>query len=276
MIIKKKWLITGISGGLGKELARIVAEKDEQVIGIVRKEEDKILLMKEIPNVKVYLLDLSNLKQVEAVTARIIKENEFIDVVVNNAGYGLFGFLEELNDDEFMQQFVVNFFAPWKIIQQVLPSMREQKSGVIVNVSSRLGLVAGVGNGAYAAAKFALEGMSESLAQEVKAFGIKVLLAEPGPMRTSFFGNSINFAKNSISDYGAENGDIRARSKSLDGTQKGNPREIAKTIYEIVNCDQIPLRLPLTALSIDAFQQKKVEIEQILDNWTDKALSVDF
>lgn len=273
---QKKWLITGVSSGLGKELATIIHQNGEQVIGIVRKEKDKTKIEEELKGAKVYILDLLDSEKIELVVNEILKNEKKIDVLVNNAGYGLFGFVEEVNDEELLNQFKVNFFSVWKIIQKMLPSMRQQESGLIINISSRLGLVAGVGNAAYAATKFATEGMSEALAQEVRNFGIKVMIVEPGPMRTYFFGSSVNFASTVIPDYIERITDVRAQSKSRDGEQKGNPKAIAKVIYDVSKSGDIPLRLPLTAPALDAFIQKKSEIKEIIEKWTDTAKSVDF
>ncbi|MEO7044469.1 MAG: SDR family NAD(P)-dependent oxidoreductase [Ferruginibacter sp.] len=273
---RKKWLITGVSSGLGKELATMVHQNGEQVIGIVRKEKDKMLIEKQLKSAKVYVLDLLDSEKIEFVVDEILKNEKKIDVLVNNAGYGLFGFVEEVNAEELLHQFKVNFFSVWTLIQKILPSMRKRESGLIINISSRLGLVAGVGNAAYAATKFATEGMSEALEQEVKNFGIKVMLVEPGPMRTHFFGGSVNFARTVIPDYIERNADIRAQSKSRDGKQKGNPKAIAKVIYELSNGEDIPLRLPLTSPTLNTFIQKQSEMKEIIEKWTDTAKSVDF
>src|SRR5690606_32498043 len=154
------------------------------------------------------------------------KEYGQIDVLVNNAGYGAFGMIEEFDEQEIINQLNVNFIAVWKLCQSVLPHMRNKGYGTIVQISSRLGITAGVGNGLYASSKFALEGMSEALKQEVEPFGIKVLLAELGALRTDFFGASVRYAKNNLSPYRENWGDIRAHTKNRNGKQPGNPVKV--------------------------------------------------
>ncbi|GAB3986447.1 hypothetical protein GCM10028807_03890 [Spirosoma daeguense] len=153
--------------------------------------------------------------------------------------------------------------------------MRKQKSGVIVQMSSRLGILAGIGNAAYSAAEFAIEGMSESLADEVKPFGIQVALVEPGPMRTSFFGSSITFAEKEIADYQTVLGDLRTVFKSRDGKQKGDPQKIAELIFREVIQENVPFRIPLTTITIDALKVKAENYKKLSEDWEATARSVD-
>ena len=272
---QKKWLITGVSKGLGREIANIVHKNGDKVIGVVRKGEDKKRLEDELLGITIYILDLEQSDRFESVIVDVIKNEGRIDVLVNNAGYGMFGLFEEISVQELRKQFEINVFSKWSLINAVLPQMRKQQSGVIIQISSRLGILAGIGNSAYSSAEFAIEGMSESLAEEVKPFGIQVMLVEPGPMRTSFFGSSINFANKEIIEYQNFFKNLRSNFKDKDGKQKGDPTKIAEIIYEQVNQKQIPFRLPITAVIIDALRLKSECYKKLVECWSDKAKSVD-
>ena len=140
------------------------------------------------------MLDLMDSSRIGPLVEEVVSTFGRIDVIVNNADYGLFGLVEELSEAEVRKQLDTNFIAVWKLTQAVLPFMRRRRAGHLIQVSSRLGITAGAGTGLYAAGKFALEGLSEALAAEVAPFGIHVTLAEPGPLRTDFFGRSVVFA----------------------------------------------------------------------------------
>ncbi|ASK29280.1 short-chain dehydrogenase/reductase [Chryseobacterium sp. T16E-39] len=274
---QKVWLVTGVSGGLGKALANAIHHSGDIIIGSVRKEEDKIAFEQAFPDrSKVFMLDVSDSTRVEAMVKQVINEYGRIDVLVNNAGYGLFGLVEEVDEIELRKQLDVNLVAVWKMTQTVLPYMRKQKAGHIIQISSRVGILAGTGNGAYTATKFAIEGMSESLAAEVAPFGIKVTLTEPGPLRTDFFGRSVLFSEKEVEDYKEPLGDLREKYKSVNGNQPGDPSKVAEAIVQIAALENPPFRLPLTASTIDAIQQKINEYQKVITDWKELALSIEF
>ncbi|MBK1896654.1 oxidoreductase [Chryseobacterium paridis] len=274
---QKVWLVTGVSGGLGKALASAVYHSGDIIIGSVRKEEDKIAFEQAFPDrSKVFMLDVSDSTGVESMVDQVINEYGRIDVLVNNAGYGLFGLVEEVDEIELRKQLDINLVAVWKMTQTVLPYMRKQKAGHIIQISSRVGILAGTGNGAYTATKFAIEGMSEALAAEVAPFGIKVTLTEPGPLRTDFFGRSVMFSKNEIEDYKESLGDLREKYKSVNGNQPGDPAKVAEAIIQIAALENPPFRLPFTASTIDALQQKINEYQKVITDWKELALSIEF
>lgn len=274
---QKVWLITGVSGGLGKALATAVYHSGDIIIGSVRKEEDKIAFEKAFPErSKVFILDVSDSKGIESMIGEIITEYERIDVLVNNAGYGLFGLIEEVEEVELRKQLDINLIAVWKITQAVLPHMRKQKSGHIIQLSSRVGILGGTGNGAYTASKFAIEGMSEALASEVVSFGIKITLAEPGPVRTDFFGRSVVFSEKEIEDYKEPLGNLREKFKSVNGKQPGDPLKVAEAIVQIAALENPPFRVPFTSSTIDALQQKINEYQKVISDWKELALSIEF
>jgi len=272
---QKVWLITGVSKGLGREIAKQVVATGDIVIGTVRNKEDKVAFENGV-DAKAFTIDLAETKLIPTLINSIIKEHGQIDVLVNNAGFGAFGMIEEFEEEEIINQFNVNFVAVWKLCQAVLPYMRDNGSGTIVQISSRAGIMAGVGNGIYASSKFALEGMSEALKQEVEPFGIKIMLAELGALRTDFFGASVKYAKNNLPFYTENLTDIRTNTKNLHGQQSGNPIKVAQAIIEAVN-DNVPtFRLPLTAGTIDAMKAKIIEFQKAIE-WNENiARSMDY
>ncbi|MGJ1435825.1 SDR family NAD(P)-dependent oxidoreductase [Sphingobacterium siyangense] len=271
---QKVWLITGVSKGLGREIAKQAVTKGDIVIGTVRNAKDKENFENSI-GTKGFVIDLANTEQIPSLIDAIVKQYGQIDVLVNNAGFGAFGMIEEFDKDEITNQFNVNFVAVWKLCQTVLPYMRDKGQGTIVQISSRAGIMAGVGNGIYASSKFALEGMSEALKQEVEPFGIKIMLAELGALRTDFFGASVKYAKNSLPFYTEKLQDIRTNTKKLDGKQSGNPIKVAQAIIEAVNNNVPSFRLPLTAGTIDAMKAKIIEFQNSIELNENIARSMD-
>lgn len=269
------WLITGVSSGLGKELAKAVHQAGYVLIGTVRNEADQQTFDQTFPNQsQSFVLDLRNSQQVVSMIEAVRDRFGRIDALVNNAGYGLLGFVEEVNENELHQQFNINFVAAWKMIQQVLPLMRLQQSGLIIQISSRVGLVANAGGGIYAASKFALEGLSEALQQEVAPFGINVMLVEPGPLRTNFFGRSVVLAQHRVEDYYSVLADYRQISQQADGHQDGDPSKAARIILEATQLEQPPFRLPLSQATLDSMQAKITAYQQTVAAWSSQAASI--
>ena len=197
---KKTWLITGVSRGLGKALAQAVLDNGDIVIGTTR--NGKADLNGDANTLKLFEMELTDPAQIKHTVEAAYQLHGRLDVVVNNAGYGLLGALEEASDEDIKQVFDVNFFGVVHLLQAVLPYLRQQSSGHLVNISSIAGLAPMAGSGLYAAAKCAVEGVSQSLAQEVEPLGIQVTLVEPGAFRTDFLtDHSIRNSQASISDY---------------------------------------------------------------------------
>lgn len=272
---QKVWLITGVSKGLGREIAKQVVESGNIVIGTVRTVEDKEAFESDF-DAKAHIIDLSKTDRVGLLIEVIIQRYGRIDVLVNNAGYGAFGMIEEFEESEIIRQFNVNFIAVWKLCKTVLPHMREKGEGVIVQISSSLGVLAGAGNGIYASSKFALEGMSEALKKEVEPFGIKVLLIEPGALRTDFLGESIAYARKEISQYEKRITSIRTDTKAFNGKQLGNPVKATKLIIEAVDSNASSFRLPLTSGAIEAINAKIIDLKNCIDLSENAASTVDY
>ncbi|MDB6079938.1 MAG: short-chain dehydrogenase [Akkermansiaceae bacterium] len=262
----KVWLITGISRGLGLELARAVLAKGDLVIGTAR--SGKTPLPPETGRLHVLPLDLTVPAKARKIVEIAHSIHGRLDVVVNNAGYGLLGAIEECSPEEFARLFDVNFFGPLHLIQAVLPILREQRSGHIVNLSSIAGVAPGAGSGLYAASKFALEGMSQVLAQEVKPLGIKVTVVEPGVFRTDFLDpTSIHNASSVIPDYASTSGKTIAYLDQLAGKQQGDPVKAAEAIIRVVESPEPPLQLLLGSDALNRAQARFDERAEEIKQW---------
>ena len=260
------WLITGISSGLGKALAQSVMESGEVVIGTFRTQKQVEHFNKKNQN-KGYAiqLDISDLNKIEKAVESVISKYGRIDVLLNNAGVGFVGAIEETSIQEIQYVFDVNFYGTLKMTQAVLPYMRKARQGHIVQISSHGGIKAFAGFGIYNASKFALEGFSEALAQEIEPLGIKLSLIEPGPFRTNFAGNGLGEANESIEDYSQSAGIFRKKLKSVDGKQEGDPEKASKAIINLVNSEQPRLRMPLGKVALMTIGMKLESINNDLE-----------
>lgn len=262
----KIWLITGISSGLGKALSESVIENGDFVIGTFRQQSQVDEFNKiNTKNSQGVLLDITNEKDVEKSIEKIISEHGKIDVLVNNAGMGFVGAIEETSMKEVRNVFEPNFFGTLKLTQTVLPFMRREKNGHIIQISSHGGIKAFAGFGIYNASKFALEGFSEAMAQEVSLLGIKVSIVEPGPFRTNFAGNGLGQAENVINDYSETAGAFRTKLKGVDGKQEGDPIKASKAIIDLVNSENPSLRLPLGKVALMTIGMKLDSVKSDLE-----------
>ena len=238
----KVWLITGCSSGFGRSLTEAVLKKGDRVVATARKPEQLNDLVQQYPDtIHPVRLDVTNLQEVQAAIKSALNQYDRIDVLVNNAGYPAMGAIEELSDDEVRQQFDTNVFGVLNITRAVLPTMREQRSGHILNISSFAGVASFSGLGIYSATKFALEGISEALAQEVKPLGINVTLIEPGGFRTNVIGSSMVTPKHPIADYAETSGKTIDRIRASHGKQPGDPAKAAIAMIQVVESDDSPL-----------------------------------
>jgi NAD(P)-dependent dehydrogenase (short-subunit alcohol dehydrogenase family) len=273
---QKVWFITGASKGMGLEVAKAVLAKGGKVIATSRSLYEQIDSIGEVSaNFLPLKVDITNEKEVKLAIKKGIEAFGEIEVVLNNAGYNHLGNIEELSDAEFRETMNVNVFGMTNVIRQILPYLRKQKSGHIINTSSMMGYMSYPANGSYSASKFAVIGLSEALAQEVAPFGIKVTILAPGTFRTNFMSeNSLAVSKNKIDDYNLEQQVEIFRSH--DGKQLGNPAKLAEVLYEISNLPEPPLHLPLGTDSYQSIieQRKKEAIE--LEKWKELSLSTDF
>jgi NAD(P)-dependent dehydrogenase (short-subunit alcohol dehydrogenase family) len=273
----KVWLITGASTGFGRELAEFLLQQEERVVATARKPEQLAELVTQYPATALALaLDVTSQEQVDAAIAETLAKFGTIDVLVNNAGYGMVGAIEESAEDEFGPMFATNVFGLIRVTQAVLPHMRERKAGNIVNLSSIGGLVATPGFGMYNATKFAVEGLSEALAQEVAPLGIKVTIVEPGPFRTDFLGRSGVPAKKHIEGYEQTSGKMRAYFKDMDGKQAGDPKKGVAAIVKAVESENPPLHLLLGASTIPRLKGKMDAVLKDVAAWEETTNGADF
>ncbi|MAN29308.1 MULTISPECIES: SDR family NAD(P)-dependent oxidoreductase [Mesonia] len=276
MSTQKVWFITGASKGMGLEITKTVLKNGGKVIATSRNTET---LLEKIADYKGNLLpvklDITKEHDVEEAISKGIEKFGQIDVVVNNAGYNLLGNIEELSDTEFRETMSINVFALANTIRKVLPHLRKQKSGHIINTSSMMGYMGYAGNGSYNASKFAVIGLSEALAQEVAPFGIKVTILAPGTFRTNFMSeDSLNVAKNKIDAYNLD--EQVEQFTGFDGKQLGDPKKLAEVLLKITEMSNPPLHLPLGSDSYNAILQVRKNEEEEMEKWKALSLSTDF
>ncbi|MBO0850582.1 MAG: SDR family NAD(P)-dependent oxidoreductase [Pseudonocardia sp.] len=253
------WFITGASTGLGRTLAEVVLAHGDRVVATARDVTALDDLVGPDPNgadVTRLPLDVTDPERVRAAVAEAIERVGAIDVLVNNAGHGLLGALEELSDEQIRRVLGTNVFGVLAVTRAVLPHMRARRRGHIVQMSSVGGVVPNPGHALYATSKFALEGMSEALAGEVGPLGIRVTIVEPGPFRTDFAGRSMEYAT-PIDDYrDTPVAALRERFARQDGAQPNDPRLAAEAIIRAVRDGSSPLRLPLGPEAVTRIRDK--------------------
>jgi NAD(P)-dependent dehydrogenase (short-subunit alcohol dehydrogenase family) len=270
----KTWFITGISRGLGLALAKAALAQGDKVIGTVRNGTPDL---KAAPGkLLVLTVDVADGTAAEAAIRQAFAEAGRLDVIVNNAGYGLLGATEKATDAELAHIFAVDVFAPFRIIRTALPTLRAQGSGHIVNITSVAGRAPAAGYSLYASVKYALEGMSVSLAQELAPFGIKVTAVAPGAFRTDFL-SAHSIRKSSADNAYAENiGRITAAFDANDGKQIGDPDRGAQAIMAAVNADNPPLHLLLGSDALRRAREKLDAVIEEIDRWEDVTRSTDY
>ncbi len=269
------WLITGCSAGFGRELALAAAAAGDRVMATARQPRRLgDLVAAGGSRVHTAALDVTNERQVAATVERTLAEFGRIDVVVNNAGHGSVGAVEELELADLRALMDVMFFGAVAVTQAVLPHLRSRGSGAIVQISSMGGQLSMPGFGAYCAAKFALEGMSEALAAEVRPFGIRVLIVEPGAFRTEFGGHRMHRSR-VIDAYASTSGPTRAAVDAMDGTQPGDPRKAAQAILEVLDHPEPPLRLALGNDAVDHIAVHHDLLRADLSRWEKLSRAMD-
>ncbi|MGQ4273075.1 oxidoreductase [Terrihabitans sp. B22-R8] len=274
---KPVWFITGCSTGFGRELARhtlalgyptiVTARRPDQVADIVSGHDDIAL---SLP------LDVTNPDDVKAATEAALERFGRIDVLVNNAGIGYFGSFEESEIDKVRRMFEINVWGLVDMTRAVLPAMRARRSGTIVNVSSIGGIRSFPAFSFYHGTKYTVEGLSESLAQELAPLGIKVLIVEPGPFRTDWAGRSADEAPQTIDDYRETAGARTALVRGYSGRQPGDPVRAARAIVAAVEAENPPLRLLLGKAALANAREKIGMLERDFDAWADVSAGADF
>ena len=270
--MSKVWFVTGASTGLGRALAEAVLATGDHVVATAR----DVGALDGLAGAFPARLDVTDATSVRAAVHAAIGEFGRIDVLVNNAGHGLLGALEELSDAQTRELLEANVFGVLAVTRAVLPHMRAQRSGHIVQMSSVGGVVGNPGHALYATSKFALEGMSEALAGEVAPLGIRVSIVEPGPFRTDFAGRSMTVAE-PIADYrDTPAGALRERFFAQDGVQPNDPARAAALIVAAVADETSPLRLPLGPEAVDRIRVKLTNQLADLERWAPTGIDTRF
>lgn len=275
--MKKVWFITGCSSGFGSALAKELLENGYQVAVTARNIDQVKTLTDAYPETAFPIsLDVTDSTQIKTAVESAIARFGQIDVLVNNAGIGYFGAIEESEEDEVRKMFEINVFGLAKMTQAVLPYMRKQRSGHILNIASIGGLRSFPGIGFYNATKYAVDGLSESLSKEVAPLGIKVTIIAPSGFRTDWAGRSAKNTSVSIEDYattaGKNMGDIRGYS----GNQPGDPVRAAKAMILVTETENPPLRLLLGAAALKGGRIKLDELKHDFDTWAAVSEGADF
>ena len=271
------WLITGCSTGLGRALAVRVLARGHRLIATARQPETLAELVAVDPSrCQALALDVADAPQVAAVVAEAAAVFGRLDVVVNNAGYGLVGAVEEYDEAQIARNFETNFFGALRVIRAALPILRAQRRGHFVNLSAAAVIANYPGFSIYGATKWALEGVSESLAAEVRPLGLKVTIVQPGPFRTDFVSRSLERATGHIPDYDPSSGKFRRFLETMNGRQPGDPAKAADAIIDAVASENPPLRLVLGKYAIDKTRRKLGSAARELDAGSAAGLATDF
>ncbi|MFC0407310.1 oxidoreductase [Roseomonas elaeocarpi] len=273
----KTFLITGVSSGLGQAFAKGALEAGHRVIGTVRREADAEAFAALAPGrAHALSLDVTRFDAIPAAVADAERQAGPVDVLVNNAGYGHEGVLEESSMEDLQRQFAANLFGPVAMIKAVLPGMRTRRRGHIVNVTSMGGFITMPGISFYCGSKFALEGISESLGKEVAAFGIRVTALAPGQFRTDWAGRSMDRTPRSIADYDAVMDPIRAARQNKSGHQPGDPARAAQALLRLIEAEHPPVRLFLGSDALGLVEQKLESMKTELTTWDALSRSTSF
>jgi NAD(P)-dependent dehydrogenase (short-subunit alcohol dehydrogenase family) len=275
--MSKVWLITGCSTGFGRELAKSALEAGHKVVVTARNPDDIKDIADAYPGTSIAVkLDVTKIAEIKSAVQQTIEKFGRIDVLVNNAGIGYFGAIEESEEDEVRRMFEINFFGLANMTKEVLPIMRKQRSGHVVNIASIGGLVGYPAVGFYNATKFAVDGFSESLSKETAPLGIKVTVIAPSGFRTDWAGRSANSSKTVIEDYASTAGQNKNNIRGYSGNQPGDPLRAAKAIIKAVESENPPLRLLLGAAALKNARIKLNELKKDFDAWEETSAGADF
>lgn len=271
------WFITGTSQGFGRELVRAALQRGDSVVATSRNPQTVTSAFPAAGNrLLAVSLDLRDEKQIAAVVEQAVAKFGHLDVLVNNAGHGLTGAVEEASDAEIASVFEINVFGLLRLTRALLPYLRKQKSGHIVNLSSIGALVGLPGWGIYNATKFAVEGLSEALAVEAGPLGIGVTIVEPGPFRTDFLGGSLAATAKVLPDYKETAGQTRTATTTRHGNQPGDPAAAADAIVKAVTSPKPPLHLILGKFAYERFNTKLDAFKQEMETWRETTVGTDY
>ncbi|GGB02574.1 SDR family NAD(P)-dependent oxidoreductase [Puia dinghuensis] len=267
----KVWLVTGAGKGFGYEIVKAASASGDKVVATVRKESEKDIFDGD-PNVLVLGMDVTLPKQVEAAVEKGIARFGGLDVIVNNAGFGIVGAIEEISDEETRKQYDTNVFGVLNVIRAVLPQLRKQRSGHIINISSLFAYDAIPAWALYGSTKFAVEGISVGLAIELAPFDIQVTALAPGLFRTNFLdAGSFLTPANPIGDYDkTPAGQYRNNAGAYHGNQAGDPAKLAKVVVALAAQEHPPLHLPVGLDSLQSYRNNAARTSREIEEWAGK------
>ena len=271
------WFITGTSTGFGYLLAEEALKRGERVIATARDVSKLSRLTRQYPDrMRSLTLDVTSPNEITSIAQQGIAAFDHVDILVNNAGYGVNGAIEEVSEDEFEPMFQTNIYGLIRVTRAFLPHFRQRRSGHVINLSSIGGLIGSPGWGFYNATKFAVEGFSEALAEEVKPLGVRVTVVEPGPFRTDFLGRSSKLAGQQLPDYATTAGKAREYLKTQSGKQPGDPQKAVEAIIAAASSPKPPLHLILGRVALTRFRHKLSDWHEEIAAWESVTTSADF
>jgi NAD(P)-dependent dehydrogenase (short-subunit alcohol dehydrogenase family) len=274
---KRVWFITGASRGIGALIAEAALADGNAVVAAGRNAKAIVERLGEHAALLPVALDVTDEAQAKAAVQTAIEKFGRIDVLVNNAGFGLLGAIEESSDKDVRRMYDTNVFGLLNVTRAVLPTLRAQRSGHVINISSVGGYRAAAGFGAYSSTKFAVEGITEALHAELKPLGIHATVVEPGYFRTDFLdATSLVVAPDVIADYDETSGAVRRKAVQMNHNQPGDPKKLAAAMVTLVDATNPPLRLPLGTDTLAAIATKNAYVEQETQTWKALSASTDF
>lgn len=273
----KTWFITGASRGFGLRIARLALDRGDNVVATARRASAVVEAIGEHPRLLALPLDVTDEASARQAAADAVARFGRIDILLNNAGFGLLGAVEEASAEDVERVYRTNVFGLLAVTRAVLPTMRAQRSGHILNISSIGGYRSGPGFGVYCSTKFAVEGLSEALHAELAPLGVHVTVVEPGYFRTDFLdATSLSVSGTHIDDYSATAGAVRSHAADLNHAQPGDPDKLAQVLVAFVDMPNPPVRLPLGSDTVAAIEAKHASDAAILGEWRALSVSTDF
>lgn len=269
---KKTFFITGANSGFGLAIATAASKQGHTVVGTIRSEASRASLAERLPAVRSVLCDVTEFDRIPDVVEQVEADYGPVDVLINNAGYGHEGILEESPLEEMRHQFEVNVFGAVAVAKAFLPRFRQRRHGFIVNVTSMGGMITMPGIGYYCGSKFALQGISEVMRAEMSPFGVHVTTLCPGSFRTDWAGRSMTRTERSISDYDALFDPIREARQEKSGKQLGDPAKLAEAVLDLVASENPPPQLLLGSDALKLVSDRIKRMQQEIETW--KAITV--
>lgn len=272
---RRTFFITGANSGFGFAIANAALEAGHRVIGAVRSETARDRLAERLPEIVTVLCDVTLFETVAGIVERADSDHGPIDTLINNAGYGHEGVIEESSLEEMRRQFDVNVFGAVAVAKALLPRFRERRRGFIVNVTSMGGMITMPGIGYYCGSKFALQGISEVMRAEMAPFGVHVTALCPGSFRTDWAGRSMVRSPRAIADYDALFDPIRTARKEKSGKQAGDPARLAQAVLALIDADAPPPQLLLGSDALRLVRQRQMQMVNEIEEWESLTISTD-